>query len=216
VDGLPHEKRDRARTTQNRVQGHGRSASASAARTARSEEAGSRGRPRGVGETPHGEEGARFVREVPGAGRPVGPRCGRRVPPARGWIAKPPARGASRRDRPARPPPSRRRRLRARGGDGARAAAATSVARLVARSRRRRGPHWRQEYDLELRRYNGRGWRAMFFLSGFEHPLTADAGSAWARSPWEAVQRAAGDALRRRERREVAPRDWTATDESPR
>jgi hypothetical protein len=45
----------------------------------------------------------------------------------------------------------------------------------------------RQEYDLELRRYNGRGWRAMFFLSGFEHSLTADAGSAWARSPWEAV-----------------------------
>jgi hypothetical protein len=27
----------------------------------------------------------------------------------------------------------------------------------------------RQEYDLELRRYNGRGWRAMFFQSGFEH-----------------------------------------------
>ena len=24
----------------------------------------------------------------------------------------------------------------------------------------------RQEYDLKLRRYNGRGWRAMFFLSG--------------------------------------------------
>jgi len=27
----------------------------------------------------------------------------------------------------------------------------------------------RQEYDLERRRYNGRGWRAMFFLSGCEH-----------------------------------------------
>jgi hypothetical protein len=36
----------------------------------------------------------------------------------------------------------------------------------------------RQEYDLELRRYKGRGWRATFFLSGFEHSLTADAGSA--------------------------------------
>ena len=24
----------------------------------------------------------------------------------------------------------------------------------------------RQEYDLELRRYNGRGWRAMFFQVG--------------------------------------------------
>src|SRR5262250_1857185 len=47
----------------------------------------------------------------------------------------------------------------------------------------------RQEYDLELRRYNGRGWRAMFFLSGFEHSRTPDAGDAWARSPREAVQR---------------------------
>jgi hypothetical protein len=61
----------------------------------------------------------------------------------------------------------------------------------------------RQAYDLELRRYNGRRWRAMFFLSGFEHSLTADAGSAWARHPWEAVQRAAGDALRRRERQRL-------------
>ena len=74
----------------------------------------------------------------------------------------------------------------------------------------------RQKYDLELRRYNGRGCRAIFFLSGFEHSLTADAGSAWAPSPWEAVQRAAGDALWRRERGEAAPRDWTITDESPR
>jgi hypothetical protein len=46
----------------------------------------------------------------------------------------------------------------------------------------------RQEYDLELRRYNGRGWRAIFFQSGFEHSLTSHAGAAWARSPWEAVQ----------------------------
>jgi hypothetical protein len=29
----------------------------------------------------------------------------------------------------------------------------------------------RQEYDLELRRYNGQGWRAMFFASRFEHSL---------------------------------------------
>ena len=39
----------------------------------------------------------------------------------------------------------------------------------------------RQEYDLELRRYNGRGWRAMFFPSGFEHSLTSHAGAARAR-----------------------------------
>jgi hypothetical protein len=74
----------------------------------------------------------------------------------------------------------------------------------------------RPDYDLELRRYNGRGWRAMFFLSGFEHSFTADAGSAWAPSPWEAVQRAAADALRGCEAPEPAPRDWTLTDESPR
>jgi len=29
----------------------------------------------------------------------------------------------------------------------------------------------RQEYDLELRRYDGQGWRAIFFQSGFEHSL---------------------------------------------
>jgi hypothetical protein len=33
----------------------------------------------------------------------------------------------------------------------------------------------RQGYDLELRRYDGQGWRAMFFPSGFEHSLTAHA-----------------------------------------
>jgi hypothetical protein len=41
----------------------------------------------------------------------------------------------------------------------------------------------RAEYDLELRRYDGRGWRAMFFQSGFEHSLTSHAGIAWAPSP---------------------------------
>src|SRR5947207_3414444 len=73
----------------------------------------------------------------------------------------------------------------------------------------------RQGYDLELRRYDGQGWRAMFFPSGFEHSLTSHAGSAWARSPWEAVQRAAGDTLNRLEAGELAPRDLTDSDESP-
>ena len=41
----------------------------------------------------------------------------------------------------------------------------------------------RQEYDLELRRYNGRGGRAVFFQIGFEHSLTSHVGHAWARSP---------------------------------
>jgi hypothetical protein len=74
----------------------------------------------------------------------------------------------------------------------------------------------RAEYDLELRRYDGRGWRAIFFQSGFEHSLTSHAGAAWARSPWEAVQRAAGDVLRKLEVPDAPPRDWTTTDESPR
>jgi len=74
----------------------------------------------------------------------------------------------------------------------------------------------RAEYDLELRRYNGRGWRAIFFQSGFEHSLTSHAGAAWSRSPWEAVQRAAGDALYKLQFGESTPRDWIQTYESPR
>ena len=73
----------------------------------------------------------------------------------------------------------------------------------------------RQEYDLELRRYDGQGWRAMFFVSGFEHSLTAHAGSAWAPSPWQAVQHAARDALDKRQAGQAPPPDWTATDDSP-
>jgi hypothetical protein len=42
-----------------------------------------------------------------------------------------------------------------------------------------------------------RGWRAMFFPSEFEHSLIPTPGSAWARSPWEAVQRAAADTFDR-------------------
>jgi hypothetical protein len=74
----------------------------------------------------------------------------------------------------------------------------------------------RQDYDLELRRYDGQGWRSMFFPSGFEHSRTSHAGSAWTPTPWAAVQRAAGDALRRLEQGDAPPRDWTTTDESPR
>jgi hypothetical protein len=73
----------------------------------------------------------------------------------------------------------------------------------------------RQEYDVELRRFDGHGWRAMFFPTGFEHSLTAHAGSAWAPNPWSAVQRAAADALARLEATDAATRDWTLTDEAP-
>ena len=73
----------------------------------------------------------------------------------------------------------------------------------------------RQGYDLELRRYDGRGWRALFFPEGFEHSFTSHAGAGWALSPWAAVQRAARDAFAKLESGEAAPRDWTLKDESP-
>jgi hypothetical protein len=63
-----------------------------------------------------------------------------------------------------------------------------------------------------LRRYDGRGWRALFFSEGFEHSFTSHAGAGWALSPWAAVQQAAHDALAKLE---PAPRDWTETNESP-
>jgi hypothetical protein len=73
----------------------------------------------------------------------------------------------------------------------------------------------REEYDLELRRYDGRGWRAVFFPSGFEHSFTSHAGAAFAQSPWAAVQRAAADALYKLRAGEPTPRDWTSIDDAP-
>jgi hypothetical protein len=73
----------------------------------------------------------------------------------------------------------------------------------------------RQGYDLELRRYDGQGWRVTFYPEGFEHSRTVYSGSATALTPWLATQRAAMETLRRRDVGEPAPRDWTLTDESP-
>jgi hypothetical protein len=53
----------------------------------------------------------------------------------------------------------------------------------------------RQDYDLQLTRYDGRGWRATFYTSGMEHSATSAIGSAWEATPWRAVQRAALQAL---------------------
>jgi hypothetical protein len=53
----------------------------------------------------------------------------------------------------------------------------------------------RQDYDLALTRYDGRGWRATFFVTGMEHSLTNATGTAWEPTPWRAVQVAAWDAL---------------------
>jgi hypothetical protein len=57
----------------------------------------------------------------------------------------------------------------------------------------------RQDYDLQLTRYDGQGWRATFYTSGMEHSATSAIGSAWEPTPWRAVQRAAWQALDTRE-----------------
>ncbi len=54
-----------------------------------------------------------------------------------------------------------------------------------------------QGYDLQLTRYDARGWRATFYASGMEHSITGAIGSAFEPSPWRATQRAALQALGR-------------------
>ena len=53
----------------------------------------------------------------------------------------------------------------------------------------------RQGYDLQLTRYDDRGWRATYFASGMEHSPTSATGTAWERTPWRAVQGTAWEAL---------------------
>ncbi|HET7342381.1 MAG TPA: hypothetical protein VFL90_13045, partial [Methylomirabilota bacterium] len=50
----------------------------------------------------------------------------------------------------------------------------------------------RQDFDLELRGFP-QGWRATFYTSGLAHSIVA--GTAWAPTPWLAVQQAAWRAL---------------------
>ena len=57
----------------------------------------------------------------------------------------------------------------------------------------------RQDYDLQLTRYDGHAWRATFYTSGMEHSATSAIGSAWEPTPWRAVQQAAWQALDTRE-----------------
>ena len=57
----------------------------------------------------------------------------------------------------------------------------------------------RQGYDLQLTRYDERGWRATFYPTGMEHSATSATGSAWEQTPWRAVQGAAWDTLRQAE-----------------
>ena len=53
----------------------------------------------------------------------------------------------------------------------------------------------RQGYDLQLTRYDERGWRATFYTSGMEHSPTSATGTGWERTPWHATQRAAWAAM---------------------
>jgi hypothetical protein len=52
-------------------------------------------------------------------------------------------------------------------------------------------------FDVALTRHGDGGtpWRALFYPGGFVH--VSEAGSAWATTPWRAVQGAAWEALRR-------------------
>jgi len=54
-----------------------------------------------------------------------------------------------------------------------------------------------QGFDLQLTRYDERGWRATFYTTGMEHSPTSATGTGWEPTPWRAVQGAARDALRR-------------------
>jgi hypothetical protein len=49
----------------------------------------------------------------------------------------------------------------------------------------------RQGFDLQLTRYDERGWRATFYTTGMEHSPTSATGTGWERTPWHATQRAA-------------------------
>jgi hypothetical protein len=58
----------------------------------------------------------------------------------------------------------------------------------------------RQGFDLQLTRYDERGWRATFYTTGMEHSPTSATGTGWERMPWHATQRAAWEALDRAHR----------------
>jgi len=59
----------------------------------------------------------------------------------------------------------------------------------------------RQDYDLELTRYDGYGWRATFYVTEMAHSLTSGTAAAWEDTPWRAVQVADWEALTKPEGR---------------
>src|SRR4030095_16019690 len=57
---------------------------------------------------------------------------------------------------------------------------------------------WRAKaMNLQLTRYDEKGWRATFYTTGMEHSPTSASGTGWERTPWRATQRAAWEALRK-------------------
>ena len=55
----------------------------------------------------------------------------------------------------------------------------------------------RQGFDLQLTKYDARGWRATFYVTGMEHSPTGAIETAWKPTPWRAVRQAACGALTR-------------------
>jgi hypothetical protein len=49
----------------------------------------------------------------------------------------------------------------------------------------------RQDYELQLTRYDEKGWRATFYTTGMEHSPRSATGTGWERTPWHTTQRAA-------------------------
>jgi hypothetical protein len=66
----------------------------------------------------------------------------------------------------------------------------------------------RQGYDLQLTRYDEKGWRATFYTTGMEHSPTSATGTGWERTPWHAVQGAAREALRQGDVMYSGPTFW--------
>jgi len=54
-----------------------------------------------------------------------------------------------------------------------------------------------QGLGLQLTRYDERGWRVTFYTSAMEHSATSATGTTWEPTPWQAVQGAAWDVLRK-------------------
>ena len=55
----------------------------------------------------------------------------------------------------------------------------------------------RQGIDLQLTRYDDRGWRATFYLTGMEHSPTSATGTGWERTPWHATRAGGVGGVRR-------------------